>query len=309
LTPHHDRKKVLVVSVKREAEPVLGQLRAAGHQVSLVEGMDEAQTLLASGGFDQSLLPARALELLLEERAFWQGTDTEAWRISTAGIAHDLRSLLRALEWSIRELTEADVDGMKTGGDLPQLTRTIAVLSAFLRELTSELEGDAQQGLSLSAINLEDVVESAAMAVYPSALERRQRLVIDIHDEVAQIQADATKMKRVLTNLLDHASRQSPSLATVRVGAQRENDSCVISISYVGNAITLSELRRLFSPATPMVHSAGGGLSRSQRLIEEHGGRLWVESQKGSGTCIFVSLPQPGTVTRENAGALTRTRR
>jgi len=301
LIPQNDRKRVLAVSLKQEAEPVLGQLRAAGHQVSLVEGMDEAQALLASGGFDQSLLPARTLELLLEERALWQGADTEAWRRSAVSIAHDLRNLLRALAWSIQELTEADVADMKTGDDLPQLGHTVAVLSVFLLELTTELEGAGGQELSLTAINLEDAVEAAAMAVYPSARERRQRLAVDIEEEVAQIGADDGKIKRVVTNLLAHASRQSPTLGAVTVHAQREGDNCVISISYTGDTVTLSELRRLFSPSSAVSDFGAAGLSRVQRLVEQHGGRLWVESQQGSGTRIFVSLPQPLTAHRGNA--------
>jgi signal transduction histidine kinase len=263
--------------------------------------MAEAQALLASGGFDQSLLPARTLEMLLEERALWQGADVEAWRRSTVSIAHDLRSLLRALAWSIRELNEADEAGTKAATDLPQLGHTVAVLSLFLLELATELEGSADRELTLTAINLEDAVEAAAVAVYPSAIERRQRLAVDVQEEVAQIQADAGKIKRVLTNLLAHASRQSPTLGAVRVHAHREGDSCVISVSYTGDTITLSELRRLFSPLSPVSDFGTAGLSRVQRLVEQHGGRLWVESQQGSGTRIFVSLPQSLAAHRGNA--------
>ncbi len=297
-----DRKNVLVVSAKQDAEPVLDELRAAGHQVSLVEGIDEARTLLESGGFDQTLLPASALALLLEQRAVWVGANTDAWRQSTLGIAHDLRGLLRTLDGSIRELGDAERDELRAGDDLGQLRRAVSVLSTFLLELTIELEGGADQELSLSAINLEDVVETAAMAIYPSALERQQRLVVDIHDEVTEFQADQTKMKRIMTNLLGHASREGADLGVVRVRAEREGDSCLISVLYSGDTMTLAELRRLFSPVSIIADVRGAGLSRVQRLVEQHSGRVWVESQKGSGTCIFVSLPLPVAAFKGDAG-------
>ncbi len=270
---------------------MLAQLRAAGHQVSLVEDIDEAHTLLASGGFEQAMLAAGSLALLLEQRALWENSDMESWRRAATGIAHDTRSLLQALDRSIQQLNEGEPPERRARADLLQAQRTISVLSSFLRELTDELDSGAGQGLSMSAIDLEDVVETAAMTVYPSALERRQRLVVDIEEEVARIQGDGPKLKRVLANLLDHASRQGASPGIVAVHACREHDDCVISISYEGDTITLTELRRLFSPASKAAESGGGGLSRVQRLVEQHSGRLWVESQKGSGTAIYVSLP------------------
>jgi len=56
------RKRILFVSLKREAEPLLAQLRAARHEVSIVEDLDDAQALLASGAFDQAVLPGETTE-------------------------------------------------------------------------------------------------------------------------------------------------------------------------------------------------------------------------------------------------------
>jgi len=287
-------KKILVVSAKKEAEPTLGQLRAAGHQVSLVEDMDEAQALLASEGFNQALLPARTLASLLEQRALWDSADMDAWRRSASGIAHDIRALLRSVDSGIRELAEGG-QARRARDELTQARRTISVLSTFLAELTEELEGAFAEGLSLTSVNVEDAVETAAMAVYPSALERGQRLVIDVEEEVTRIEADGPKLKRVLTNLLQHASRSGPERGMVTVRARKEREDCVVAVSYAGDTITLSELRRLFAPPSPGGGAPGAGLSRVQRLVGQHGGRLWVESQKGSDTCIFVSLPMGAT--------------
>ena len=283
-------KKILAVSTKSEAQPVLGQLRAAGHQVSLVEDMDEGRALLASEKFDQALLPAGKLVSLLERRARWEGVDQDTWRRSTSGIAHDLRTLLGALDRGVAELNRSH--GSSAGEDvLEPARRSISVISSFLRELTGELEGGASEDLELCALNLEDAVEAAAMTVYPSALERRQRLVIDVHDDVTSIQGDAAKLKRALANLLDHASKQGPELGTVTVRARREQDNCVIVVSYSDDGNTLSELRRLFTPAPHEPAPSDSSLSRVQRLVAQHGGRCWVESDEGADTCVFVSLP------------------
>lgn len=286
-------KQILFVTLsKREVGPLLSQLRAAGHLVSLVEEIEAAKALLASRGFDQAVLPAAVLQSLLEQRPRWEATDTEAWRRSTAGIAHDLQALLKALECSIEELQGQR--GTPLGvASLDEISRRISVLSAFLYEVVLELSNGTSEELNLTDFDLEDAVEAAAVTFYLTASEKQQRLVIDIAAEVARIRADRIKLKRVLTNLLGYAIRQTPPRGTVTVRASQEESHCVIAVSDTGEGIRQSELRRLFNPVREPQGAAGPGLAQVKRLVEQHGGRVWVESQKGAGTTVFISLPQP----------------
>ncbi len=306
MTPSDVHKRILFAALKKEAQPVLGQLRAAGHEVSLVEDLDEAQVLLASGTFDQTVLAASSLASLLEHRLLWESTDTDAWRRSISAIAHDLRSLLLALERSIECLQEDDRRRGGVASEFSEIRHTISTLSSFLQELTVDLGNGVREELNWTSVDLEDVVETAAMAAYPRASERRQKLVIDIDEDVTQVRADSTKLKRVLTGLLQYASRHTTSRGTVKVRAYQEHPDWVISISHTGDALTRSELPGLFSPLSDKGSSAGAGLTRVERLVAQHGGRLWIESEKGSGTSIFVSLPMLADDADNRAAPLTR---
>lgn len=286
------QKRILFVAPKKEAQPVLSQLRAAGHHVSLVEDQDEARALLGFASFDEAVLPAAHLASLLEEQQLWEHADTDAWRKSTAGLAHDLLGLLTGLEQSIAQM-DSEAPGRRPHHDPAELRQTIATLSSFLRELADEL-GGAHERLSLSRVDLEDAVEAAAVAVYPAASERRQRLVVDVDDAVRSIPADSAKLKRVLSNLLFDASRRAPSLGTVTVRAYPEHGDCVISVSHTGEVITQAELRRPFGGAPePGFPRAAAGVESLERLVKQQGGRLWIESQKATGTAAFISLPLP----------------
>ena len=299
MSPAEDRKRILFVSLKKEAEPVIDQLRAAGHQVSLVEDMDAAAALLASGAFDQTIVPGHTIQPLLAQRSIWERSGGDSWRLSTAAIAHDLRNLLSALERCTRELQEEAVLVGSHGDDLAQLQRTISTLSTFLLELIEEFGAGAGQGLAPQVFDLEDAVELAAISVYSSASERRQRLVIDVDERARYIRADATKIKRVLSNLLLHASRQTPSLGTVTVRARRDSGDCVISVGYDAEAVSIAGLTELLSPGEG--RASGGGLYGVQQMVQQHGGRLWVESERGSGTTIFVSVPSAEIINSESS--------
>ncbi len=303
MTAPGDRKRILFVSPKKEAAPLLAQLRAAGHHVSLVDDLDQATALLTPGGFDQTLISGSALALLLKQRHLLEGTDADSWRRSTIAITHDLRRLLGSLE-SIVQPEGHDNALAAPGAEIAQVARTIKMLSVFLLELTEELDGGSGAGLALSRFDLEDAVETAAMAVYPSASDRRQRLVIDIDESVAYIVADRTKVRRILASLLAHASSQSGRLGTVSVRARRDLDECNVSVCYRGETMSTSELGDLFRPAPA---DSRPGVYTVQSLVEAHGGRLWIESEKSSGTTIFVSLPSPAVVPGESVLAITAT--
>jgi signal transduction histidine kinase len=218
LTTAADRKRILFISPKREAGILLDQLRAAGHETSIVEDVDDGYSLLSSGGFDQAVIAGRTAEELLGKHALWESSDIDSWCRSTAAIAYDLRNFLQDLEKSLGETR------LTRETHPEELRRTIHTLCGFLLELTEEFQATCRPGLELALVDLEDVVEVAAVTVYPSAVDRRQRLIVDIKESARYMRADGTKMKRVLANLLAHASRQSPARGTVTVSAQRDGD-------------------------------------------------------------------------------------
>ena len=83
----------------------------------------------------------------------------------------------------------------------------------------------------------------------------------------------------------------------------RECDDCVTSISYTAETVSLAGLGDLYRPA--QVERAGNGLYHVQNVIEQHSGRLWLESQRGTGTSVFVSLPLQGVAQIRNTLSLT----
>jgi len=269
------------------SDGLLAQLLAAGHTVHTVGDLESARRLLASGGLDQVILPAALLASLVEQHSPWQAPDHEDWRRSTAGLTHDLRTVLDTLErgiqeWQLKEGDKAD--------PLESIRRMISALSAFLYELTLEMSNGASKELHLVVIDLEDSVEAAAMTVYPMASDKQLRLVVDIDGEVARICWDRTKLKRVLAKLLDDAVRKTPHSGTVTIRAHREDERCVISVSDGGQGTRQLPFQRFFDPYAPPEGDVGPGLALAKELVELHGGDVRVESRAGSGTTVFLSL-------------------
>lgn len=280
-------KRILFVSAKKEAQPVLSQLRSSGHQVSLVEDLDEAGAILGMSGFDQAVIQGASLEALLEQKSLWETEDQEGWRRSTAAIVHDLRGMLL----SLKQVLGGVGSSRRTSSDEPleAIESTVDALSLFANELVHELV-KLPNGFALAPVNIEDAAEAAAVIVYPSALERKQRLTIDVDADVAVITTNVSRMMRALKNLLEFASERASDRGQVSVKAIAEGEDCILSVSSDGKGLTRAEMKRLFSGSSGYGGRAGP-LVLVQEIVDELGGRMWIESETGGGVTVFVALP------------------
>lgn len=131
------------------------------------------------------------------------------------------------------------------------------------------------------------------------ALARRKEVQIQLQTEpLPRMTIDPDKTEQVLNNLISNAVKHSPPDATVDVGLTREGDEVVFSVQDRGPGIPESELPKAFQPfETTSVASPDGekgtglGLAIAKRIVEGHGGNIWVESKLGHGTTFYFALP------------------
>lgn len=124
----------------------------------------------------------------------------------------------------------------------------------------------------------------------------RQRLVVEIPEQLPPICADYRRFERIIINLVTNALKFSPVEKKVRIRAERDGSEVVIAVSDQGRGIEKRDLPRLFDPyyrskATETTSGSGLGLYIARLLTTAHGGRVWAESELGAGSTFYVAVP------------------
>ena len=133
-----------------------------------------------------------------------------------------------------------------------------------------------------------------------SVLAGKKQIRLSLHhtEPLPVMLLDAAKIEQVLNNLISNAVKFSPPGRPVQVRVGRRGDEVVISVVDQGPGIPVDERDKLFRwlsrttvRSTAGEKSTGLGLAISQKIVQGHGGKIWVESQVGQGSTFYVALP------------------
>lgn len=233
-----------------------------------------------------------------------------------ANVSHELRTPLNM----IVGFSEMVVETPETYGQVPPplladldvIHRNAEHLSELIDDVLdlSQIEA-GEMALTREAVSLGELVQVAMTAVRPLFESKALYLEADISEDLPAVLCDRTRIREVLLNLLSNAGRFTDS-GGVRVRAWQERGSIYVSVSDTGTGIATADLSKLFQPFQQVDGSirrryggTGLGLNISKRFIELHGGRIWVESEEGSGTTFTFTLPLTLSVQDDYARWLT----
>lgn len=182
-----------------------------------------------------------------------------------------------------------------------ELARRIGQQSAVLRDLAQEaataisLESETF-GLFTRDVRAIDLVREATENA--ADLEGRLRIVVDPAIQDATVRADPARVQQVFRNLLSNASKYGNSQDPVELRVSSSNGEMVFSVTDRGPGVDPESVPLLFQrftrvrpPGREDVSGSGLGLYISRRIVEAHGGRIWVETQVGTGSTFSFALP------------------
>jgi signal transduction histidine kinase len=217
-----------------------------------------------------------------------------------ANMSHELRTPLNAI-LGYTELILDDIYGetpAKMRGVLDRVQRNGKHLLGLINDVLdlSKIEA-GQLSLSLSDYSLKHVIQTVFGAIEPLASEKQIALKIDVAQELPQGRGDERRLTQVLLNLVGNAIKFT-DIGEVSIKGSSANGSFNVAVRDTGPGISTADQAKLFqefqqadNSITKKKGGTGLGLAISRRIIEMHGGRIWVESSPGNGSTFAFTLP------------------
>ena len=213
-------------------------------------------------------------------------------------VSHDLRNPLSAVlgqaQLVERRLQKAEVDEAQRG--LQSIIAAAQRMDVMIQDLVDAARAEVGQiRLERRPIRMRDLALGLKQRLTP-ALDV-DRIDVEVPGDLPEVLADPDRLDRILTNLWSNALKYSAPGTRVTVGARAEEGYVVTCVTDRGPGIPPEELPRLFERYFRGVvgrergEGVGLGLYITRRLVEAHGGRIWVESRLGVGSTFCFSLP------------------
>jgi signal transduction histidine kinase len=215
----------------------------------------------------------------------------------SAGVAHELRNPLSAIDLNLHLLDEA----LKERGGLAQdVTHYLQVLNAECRRLSVILDNFMKfarpTSIGVHEVDLRKVIAHIMALMRFEAQERKIQLEERVEEGVPTVFGDETQISQVLVNILVNAFQAMPDGGRCFIATQERKNAdhrwVEVVVSDTGVGIKKEDVSRLFEPFyTTKTGGTGLGLAIAYRIMQDHGGTIRVSSVAGSGTTVVILLP------------------
>jgi signal transduction histidine kinase len=251
---------------------------------------------------DQSVLAIQNARLFreIEEKSRQLEEASQHKSQFLANMSHELRTPLNA----ILGYTELMADGAygepseKMLGILKRLEANGRHLLGLINDVLdlSKIEA-GQLVLELSDYSIQDIAQTVRSTLEPLAADKKLAFKVEVASQLPSGRGDGRRLTQVLINLVGNAIKFTDT-GEVAIKAEAHNGSFHVSVRDTGPGISAADQAKLFqefqqadNAITKKKGGTGLGLAISKRIIEMHGGRIWVESQPGRGSTFAFMLP------------------
>ena len=217
-----------------------------------------------------------------------------------ANMSHELRTPLNAilgfsqvlrqrLFGPINEKQEEYLDDILSSGN-----HLLSLINDVL-DLSKVEAGQVE--LEVASFSLREALERGVVMVREPAAKHGVRLSLELAPGVDLVDGDERRLRQVVFNLLSNAVKFTPEGGSIVVASAQVDGEVRVSVTDTGPGIAAEDRERIFEEfmqtdvGVQQSEGTGLGLALSKRLVELHGGRIWVESEPGHGSRFVFTLP------------------
>jgi len=217
-----------------------------------------------------------------------------------ANMSHELRTPLNAIIGFTQVLQQKlfGDDDAKQEEYLEDIHGSANHLLSLINDVLDLSKVEAGQvELEKAPFSLREALERGVVMVRERATKNGVQLTLQPNAEIELVEGDERRIRQVVFNLLSNAVKFTPAGGSVVVGSAQQNGEVRVSVKDTGPGIAREDYERIFEEfqqtelGQEQREGTGLGLALSRKLVELHGGRIWVESELGKGSTFTFTLP------------------
>lgn len=215
-----------------------------------------------------------------------------AWKEMARQVAHEIKNPLTPMKLSIQHVQRLLT--MEPGKALEQTKKVMPVLLEQIETL-AHIATEFSSFAKLPEARPEDIelVSFIKQTIALFASLENTEISLRADEEKAFVKGDKTQLLRVLNNLINNAIQAGDKNTTViTIELRKAGNKYIVSVRDNGSGISEEAREKIFRPNfSTKSYGTGLGLAMCKRIIEQHGGDIWFESEEGKGSLFYFSLP------------------
>lgn len=214
--------------------------------------------------------------------------------------AHELKTPLVPIMGYVNMMRDGSLGSLsqEVKDSLEIIYRNVGRLRKLIEDILdiSKLESGAMK-FEMGNVRVEEIINNSVQDMQSYAGKKQLTIEAELQPDLPRVYGDKNRLMQVLTDLIDNALKFTEK-GGVFVEARREGDDVLIGVRDTGIGISGENIGRLFhkfyqidSSLSRRYGGTGLGLAICRKIIEVHGGRIWVESEPGKGSVFKFTLP------------------
>ena len=203
-----------------------------------------------------------------------------------ARVAHEIRNPLISIGGFARRLEK------KLSGDIQEYAKIIVNEVSRLENILKEILGFVKTArINKCRVDINELMNEIANFIVPTMDEKNNAILREFSDDTLIAVIDPDKIKEAIINIFTNAAHATEH-GTLTVRTWQENDEAVIELVDTGHGIKEEDLKNIFNPFfTTKSQGTGLGLAVTHNIVQEHNGKIKVDSTWGGGTAFRIYLP------------------
>ena len=281
---------------------VIGPIRRIDAQLAAIASGDFSGHVHVTNRDELGALAANVNRMSDELDRLYRELETASEHKSAflASMSHELRTPLNAIIGFSQVLRERMFGELNAKQEeyLDDILASARHLLSLINDVLDLSKVEAGQvALDKAPFSLREALESGVVMVRERATVDGVRVVMSADSEVGLVEGDERRIRQVIFNLLSNAVKFTPAGGAVDVSAAQVNGEVRVAVADTGPGLAPADHQRIFEEfqqtelGIEQREGTGLGLALSKRLVELHGGRIWVESEVGRGSTFVFTLP------------------